>query len=323
MGAPPEGITGSAWGFGPGRSEAFTDEGRQKEASAPGGGVRLSDIIAGIGLVWGVALGAAAVTLRLTRSASRRALTLLAAGAVVFVVLHALFLQDSLWLAEVFPFANLIVVGNWVPVAVAVLAAAVWRDVRRPVHRRGIAIGVLILGASYLVYEPLIGPRPACRNLWYRDVCTQSSFVTCSPAAGATLLRWYGIPATEGEMARLSLTTWRGTPRLGLYRGLSLKAAAAGLRPQPVRGGLAALRQVSPEPVLLFVGLRRGQRADPRYEQEWGWKPGASHTVVLFRFLPGGWIEVGDPAAGREKWRTEALQVLWHGEALKLVRRGG
>ena len=283
----------------------------------------MSDIIGGLGLVWTVALGAAILTLRLTRSASRRALALTGAGAVAFVVVHALLPQDSLWLARVLPLTNVIVVGNWVPVAVAMLAAVVWRDTRTTRSRRGLAIVVLLLGGAYLVYEPLVGPRPHCRNLWYHDICVQSSFVTCSPAAAATFLRCYGIRTTEGEMARSCLTTWRGTPRLGLYRGLSLKTAHTGLRPEPVGGGMADLRAAAPESVLLFVGLRRGERADPRYEHEWGWQPGASHAVVLFRFLPDGWIEVGDPAAGREKWRTEALDVLWHGEGLRLVRRGG
>ena len=67
----------------------------------------------GLVLVWAVALGAALLTLRLTRSASRRALALTGAGAVGFIIVHALVLQDSLWLARVLPFSNLIVIGNW------------------------------------------------------------------------------------------------------------------------------------------------------------------------------------------------------------------
>jgi hypothetical protein len=85
---------------------------------------------------------------------------------------------------------------------------------------------------------------------------------------------------------------------------------------------VAKLRSVADDPVILFVGLRRGQRADPRYAREWGWTPGLRHTVVLFGFTDDGRIEIGDPSVGREKWSVEALDVLWDGRGLRLVPRG-
>ena len=70
--------------------------------------------------------------------------------------------------------------------------------------------------------------------------------------------------------------------------------------------------------MLINVELRRGENVDPRYQKLWGWIPGVSHSVVLFRFLPSGRIEIGDPDIGRETWNIDALRVLWHGNGIRL-----
>jgi hypothetical protein len=102
---------------------------------------------------------------------------------------------------------------------------------------------------------------------------------------------------------------------------LKLKTAGTTWDVQVARGTVRELRESS-RPVLLSVGLPRNTSGiDPRYHRDWGWVPGFRHSVVVFRFLPGEKIEVGDPAIGRETWGVEGLDVLWSGKGLRLVPR--
>jgi len=53
--------------------------------------------------------------------------------------------------------------------------------------------------------------------------CMQSTGYTCVPASCVAVLAWWGIDTTEGEMARLCLTSSWGTSAFNAYRGLTLK----------------------------------------------------------------------------------------------------
>ncbi len=53
--------------------------------------------------------------------------------------------------------------------------------------------------------------------------CRQTTGYTCTPASCVAVLAWWGIESTEGEMARLCLTTSWGTTAINAYRGLTLK----------------------------------------------------------------------------------------------------
>jgi len=53
--------------------------------------------------------------------------------------------------------------------------------------------------------------------------CMQSTGHTCVPASCVAVLAWWGIDTTEGEMARLCLTSSWGTSAFNAYRGLTLK----------------------------------------------------------------------------------------------------
>lgn len=53
--------------------------------------------------------------------------------------------------------------------------------------------------------------------------CRQTTGYTCVPASCVAVLAWWGINTTEGEMARLCLTSSWGTSTFNAYRGLTLK----------------------------------------------------------------------------------------------------
>jgi hypothetical protein len=270
-----------------------------------------------------LALGAAAGLLaaRLVRGRSVRVRLALMALAVAGIVAYMIFLYDRMALARVLPLSSLVVVGNPLPVFVGAVIGLVWGAAGVHMARAIPLLTALVAVVIRVVYVPLLRHAPECRDEWRDGVCIQTTQTTCGAAAAAALLKQCGMPATEAEMAGLCLTSPEGTLGLGMYRGLLRKTAGTPWTVQVFEGDEDALRSLGDGPAILFVGLRRGQRADPRYAGEWGWTPGLRHTVVLFGFRDEYALEIGDPSIGRERWSVEALDVLWDGTALRLVKR--
>ena len=247
---------------------------------------------------------------------------------IAAVAAFALFGEDRLFWTRAVPWAGgALVFGlSTLPLAAALcgLLLSVPPPPSLPAWRRSAGVGVLLALSAFQSARPFLGRATAMDPpRWDRGVAAQTSEASCSAASAATLLATHGVPANEAEMAALCLTRAEGTPMLGVYRGLSRKARGAGRRVRVFTGrSVADLRAEVAQhgPVLLSVGLDRWQRVpDPRYVTEWGWTPGRRHAVVLFRFLPGGKLDIGDPSAGRETWDESALEVLWHGEGLLLA----
>lgn len=252
----------------------------------------------------------------------RRARLALTIAALALLVLAAIYGRDHVGLAKVLPFTSLIVLGNLEIPAAAFFAGLSWRSIDPPTGRRAMVLAPLLVVCAYRMFVPLAGRPPDCRGQWNRGVCLQTSDATCSAAAAATLLAHYQIKATEQEMADLCLTRPAGTYMHGLYRGLKRKTADAPLRVQTFTGDVDGLRERTKDgPVVISVGLSRWSDADPVYAQRYGWTPGVKHTVVLYGFLPGDRVEIGDPSVGRERWSVKDLQTLYRGEGMKLVAR--
>jgi hypothetical protein len=135
------------------------------------------------------------------------------------------------------------------------------------------------------------------------------------------LLREHGIHTGEREMMDLCLTGHDGTPQLGLFRGLKLKTRGTPYAVRAFHASREELLQSSNWPVVLLVYLDPKDHVDPRYEKEWGWTPGLGHAVTVFGRVGEDRLDVGDPSIGREEWSLDDLQVLWHGEGLRLVPR--
>jgi hypothetical protein len=283
-----------------------------------------SDIDIGIALILAISAIVFATAVRITRRATWTGAALLALVAVVFLVLFNWLLWDSLLLARLLPFSNLIVTGNWQPPIVAALAGVAWGSLPGRVWRRGILIVPLLLAGMFKWTAPLLADPPPTEDRWSDGACLQTSLATCSPAAAATVLRAHGIDdVTESELARLCLTGPNGTTMHGLFRGLKLKTAGTQWDVEPFTGSdLRRLRAATRYgPVILAVRLETGAAVDPRYEKEWDWIPGVTHTIVLFGFAADGKVNIADPSVGREQWFVQDLRVLWHGEGLRLVPR--
>ncbi len=214
---------------------------------------------------------------------------------------------------------------------VGALLVLLWRQANDTSARvRAGLLGAGALGAAFWSYAWLFFPTPAglAGTVDATGLCRQTSDDSCSAAAAVMVLHHHGIPATEAEMARLCLTRERlGTPTLGLYRGLALKAGSHRLRPRLLHLRGAADFSRLDGPAVVRVGLRRGAPPEvAKRMQGYGWTPGVFHAVVVLTGDPEGrWIEVADPSYGREKWPiTDPLELsyIWDGRALILGPAG-
>ena len=235
--------------------------------------------------------------------------------------------REPTFAAGLLPVPAVIVYGNPGPALAGLLAGLLASSPKVPGWRAApLAVAVAAVGlfgpASTLLHRP-----PPVRPTLRDGIDVQTHPATCSAAAAATLLRAYGVGGfTEREMARLSLTGERGTPLLGVYRGLFLAAEAAGspLRPRFHRLGVDGLR-ARPGLLPAMVSVRLTQaldRRDPRYRRDWGWLLNVTHSVTVFRFTSDGRVEVGDPGSGREMWSVRGLEELWVGDTLSLKAPG-
>ena len=223
------------------------------------------------------------------------------------------------------PYSNLIVVGNWLPLAAAMLAAFVWQETTLPIAKKWFMSSLLAGIAGYSLVSPMLGQAPRCENQWDRmGSCLQTTKQTCSPACAATMLKAHGIPATEQEMAELCLTRG-GTSWQGLYRGLKLKTAGTKWDVAVVQCRSAELSLLGKQPIILSVGLDRGTAIDSEFTREFGWIPGVNHSVVMHGFTSSKCALISDPtqALCREEWDMNTLDTIWRGYAIRLVKRKG
>ncbi|EMI17083.1 peptidase C39, bacteriocin processing [Rhodopirellula maiorica SM1] len=262
------------------------------------------------------------------RDASNTAVSNLASIVLAFAVLASFLLlyatKDRMGWATLLPFSSAIIFSNWTAFALAVASGAAYRLPHRPLWRRGLAASLMAALALATLVQPVLQPifRPVTgSNMWdSKQVCIQSHTNTCSAAAAATLLKSVGIEKTEAAMVGHCLTDARGTPSLGLWRGLSLATTSTRYRPKVLHTDVETLLRRGPWPAALVVGLPR-YGADPIYVHRYGWDPGFRHSIVLFGRNDDGMLDIGDPSIGRETWSDDDLRVLWRGEGVTLVRR--
>lgn len=247
----------------------------------------------------------------------------LAIATVLLTLFYIRFAWDDIRLARLLPFSNLVIVGNWLPLASTFLAGVVWRRIRH--WRRVVGVAALWIAGGYAAATPLLAKPPVCEDNWTprREVCLQTTSATCTPACAATLLSLHGIQVTEGEMARLCLTTSRGTNWTGLFRALKLKTHGSRYDVRVLSGSARDLLATLRTPAILSVGLPMDTRPDSYYRTKWVWNPGEEHSVILLGFSKDGLLQIIDPDNRIifETWHRRDLEVLWRGQGMTLVER--
>ena len=260
----------------------------------------------------------------LSRQIPRRTSDTLALLVVVGLGLYIRYVWYDARLASWLPYTNLVVVGNWLPLIAGALGGLAWSRIPGRFVRKALPVSSLGMAAVYAVISPVLGEPPACREHWDADgICLQTTDNTCTPACAATLLRMYGIDASEAEMAELCLTR-EGTTWMGLYRGLKRKTEGTRWEVEILDCSSAELLALSEGPMILSVGLGDdvSEREQPKYAES-GWRPGQGHSVVLMGRTTLGSFRIADPTPGYglEAWDSESLNVLFQGVAARLVER--
>ena len=282
----------------------------------------MADLYFGLAAMALLAIGLFYAGLRIREKGPRFVADVIAGLTVVGTILYVVYLWDNVLLSKFLPFSNLVIVGNWFPLAAGFLSGLVWHRVPGKIYRKGLLVLSLVGVAAYSLIEPLLGSPPHCGNKWNGDVCLQTTLITCTPACAVTILNAYGISATEREMAELCLTR-NGTTWPGLYRGLRIKTHGTPWKVDPFECDPDTLRAMIDGPVILSVQLKKNAKVHSIYTERAGFTPGAPHTVVyygLYNADPDRLI-ICDPSHGRECWYSEDLGVLWHGRGMRLVER--
>jgi predicted double-glycine peptidase len=280
------------------------------------------DIAVGVLIVAASSLGLFRTGLTIARHSSSRASNWIVSVLVALVVLYAVLIHGKLALAQILPFSNVIVVGNWIPLGAAMLAGIAGGQATVPLWRR-VSLGLILAGlASYTLICDIGGAAPGAQDPWFlRGFCMQTSPGSCSACCAAGLLRHHGIPSSEREMIDLCLTHAQGTPPLGLYRGLKIKTRNTPWRVQVVRCRFEELIKTEPWPVLLLVSSDDTRIADATNPLRFRLSRRADHAIVVFGLTDDGEAVVGDPAMGHERWTLDKLKASWRGEGLRLVKR--
>ena len=279
----------------------------------------MADLLLSFAGVGGASVGLFVLCRRATENRSATVRNALAILTMLLGAAYFVFLWDQALLARIVPHPALIVLGNWFPLFAAVLCGLAWTSLESPI-RRLFTSSALGITALLMLIAPLAGEPPACGDRWMDNVCLQTTKHTCSPASAATLLRKYGIEASESEMSLLCLTR-QGTSWQGLYRGLSLKTEGTPWQVEVFDGTFEDLRSIDSAPAILVTRLPDALSTDSQMTEVSGWVPGPSHSLVFSHFLDPRTIVMNDPSFGRELWRLDDLKTLWTGRAIRLVPR--
>lgn len=161
--------------------------------------------------------------------------------------------------------------------------------VRLGAHRFVVTMGLLIiltLGLAAPYAKPILAPvdPSVYRNEWREDVCLQST-ASCGAASAATILRLYGIDATEREIADECYTYVAGTEAWYLARALrrrGLNVAFVVVDP-PVHN--------LPVPSIAGTNVGLGQ---------------AGHFITILEETEEYYV-VGDPMSGRSRHRKDGI----------------
>jgi hypothetical protein len=281
----------------------------------------MTDLYVGVAIVLGLSVLAGVGTYHLARRGWRWTVVILALLAAAGLAFNVAYLRHTLWPAKILPFSNVMVLGDPNPWLAAVLVGAGAALMPGRAARRSVLLVPLAAFALWGSYGQFFLPMPPLDDNWTGSVCRQTSRMTCAPAAAATLLWANRIPSSEAEMAYLGMTTIDGTSSRGIYRALKLKTRGTDYDAEPFFGNVDDLCNLD-GPIMLFVRLDPKPDTDPRYQEKWGWTPGVPHVVVLYGCRGDNVFIMGDPATGPEFWNRKAIETLWHGEGIRLVKKG-
>src|SRR5688572_968935 len=123
------------------------------------------DLIGGCASVAAIAAGLFVLTRCAVAGLHARALNLLAILAVCALAWYIQNVWYDVRLTRWLPVSGLIVIGNWLPLFAATLAAVAWQSAEGRLRQFIVSGSLLATGALALVF-PMLGEVPACGNQW-------------------------------------------------------------------------------------------------------------------------------------------------------------
>ncbi|WP_306796836.1 C39 family peptidase [Rhodopirellula halodulae] len=283
-----------------------------------------SDLLLAIVVMSMLSLVAALFAWKVAYSDKGQRVILMLSVSTLAMIYFLFYGSGQLFWAKWVPDSAAIIYTNFASIFAALAAGWALRLPNTPMWRRAGLSFFLACASVAAIFWPLLSvairPAPNGGSEWKNGVAMQTSWATCSPAAAATFLNAEGISVDESQMIPLCLTDSSGTPTLGLYRGIKLLAERNRAEVEVLDESLDELWSKNDFPVLMAVELPYGVE-DRRYADQWGWIPGMGHSVVALGIREDGQrMLVGDPSIGLEEWSKDDLDVLWHGNGIRLHR---
>ena len=124
------------------------------------------DIYVGLLIVFLFAAALFLAGLRLSQAVGRGIHTLLLLATVAALFAYIGLVWQNIWLVNVLPFSNLIIVGNWFALGAGWLGGLAWHRAPGSWLRKGILVGGLICIGAYATIHPLLGEVPHCQDRW-------------------------------------------------------------------------------------------------------------------------------------------------------------
>ena len=179
----------------------------------------------------------------------KKHLSIWAVAALVILLIKAVLHLKPVWEAALFPWANYAYLQSyWLyPLAMFFFGLAI---PQLPVkwNRAVIMVLVVALFGFSLWHERWMIISSDDSSIQRADAdhhCVQTTHYTCAPAACVSLLSYWNIDATEGEMVRLCLTRKNGgTTLFNIYRGLVMKTRGSDLRVKLMETDLDTLAEI-------------------------------------------------------------------------------
>lgn len=222
---------------------------------------------------------------------------------VVFAAYYLKVFGEPIWLYKfrALPFSELTASGTGF-----IAGLLHGRLLTNPQFRRRVGAkffpAILAIGLLLPYLKPILRPPEwnQFRDVWSDGVCLQSSESSCGPACAATLLRRFGKPATEKQIAAESFTSRSGTENWYLARALRRRGVA-------VHFILIADRAAAwPYPAIAGVRLPGSQNA--------------GHFIVVLDRMGDDYV-IGDPLEGRIVQSRSALSESYTFTGLFMVAK--
>lgn len=241
-------------------------------------------------------------------------------AAVTGMLAYMLFLWNRPRLTTLLPSSDLIILGNWLPCWAAFFVGVYLTTPGSGLVRKTTLSLLTLLLAAYSTIAPTIGQPPECKVSRSSETLTyQTNPYTCSAACATSLLKLYGLNATEQELTELCLTR-QGTHWMGVYRGLKLKTANTEWTVVAEEFSEEAMIRNANMPSILALDLDVSEFPE---HIDHGFQSHTGHSVVCLGNDGRAGVPVFDPSPdfGTEYWTDSIFRCVRGGVILRLVAR--